>query len=70
VDQHDHQGEDIDDEILAIELSTLNDLEQGEDLTVEEDVAAELAQTETMSCMAWVAAIGKGKGKGRKGKGK
>jgi hypothetical protein len=37
---------------------------------VEEDVAAELAQTETMSCMAWVAAIGKGKGKGRKGKGK
>ena len=70
VDQHDHQGEEIDDEILAIELSTLNDLEQGEDLTVEEDVAAELAQTETMSCMAWVAAIGKGKGKGRKGKGK
>ena len=47
IDQHDHQGEEIDDEILALELNTLNDLDNEKDwtfLTVGEDVAAELTQ--------------------------
>ena len=66
VDQHDIQGEEVDDEILAMELYTLTELGD-EQLTVDEDVAAELAQSETMNNMAWIAV---GKGKGRKGRGK
>ena len=33
IDQHDYQGEEIDDEILALELNTLNDLDNEEDWT-------------------------------------
>ena len=72
VDQQDHHGEEIDDEILALELRTVADLDAEAPHDIGDEIVSDVVQSQTIACMAWFTtgqSKGKKKGKG-KGKGK
>ena len=53
VDQQDHHGEEIDDEILALELRTVADIDAEAPHDIGDETVSDVVQSQTIACMAW-----------------